>query len=550
MGIPSFQALVWKGAARQLVDFLPQRGNFPLKKSCLLPIIKEKTAELRGEEMKHILSAALVICLFFCLLPLPAAANNACYLKDVGIHVSIPDEFTVLTQDLDPDDPNLAAAGIDGDWLVSNMQKNHIYLDAIHQDASCEITITVKETDLEDFSNLSDKAMESMADQLLEVLSYLEIKPVYSKSVRYGQAKYAKFYMSNDGSHNVTYLTVHCGRNVAIGLNSLTGEIDPRQEAFLEAVVESIRYETPPLLRKTIQQTPSFVYNDPMSLLSFTVPENWVSTDIKGESSGFTEKFVSAENKTAVILYGCHDAYPDEQEIAEYSFRERYLLVCDTLDNTSIEWYIEEMYGKDDPAISMTTYGEHEYYLVEYDVPDTYPLDNSLFLIRNDHGIIYTFYFSLGRDDPHFSDFEDLISSANYFTPPERQSLEAEVLLTVYLIWIVVMAMICILPIIIYRYVIRKAPVDRKKGRMVTIVCSIISALIFVPVFMLLNQPQTALFAAIVLGIVNYWILITGTYPESGGTSEFVCYCSQCGAKISAESYFCHICGATVSKEK
>lgn len=81
---------------------------------------------------RRLASCILCAALLFALCA-PAFAKEYAYtLTDLGMNISMPEEFVVLTRDLPQDDAIFSLIGMDHETAMQMMQINDLYMDGVH----------------------------------------------------------------------------------------------------------------------------------------------------------------------------------------------------------------------------------------------------------------------------------------------------------------------------------------------------------------------------------------------------------------------------------
>ena len=103
------------------------------------------------------------------------------------------------------------------------------------------------------------------------------------------------------------------------------------------------------------------------------------------------------------------------------------------------------------------------------------------------------------------------------------------------------------LPVVLYRFVFRKAPVEHKKAKKITWLYGIGAFVVMTGILSLLGQGAAG--GAIVLwSWVNYRILLCDErkkVPQTAPVPAAV-FCRKCGARLEPDSRFCRKCGTRV----
>lgn len=103
---------------------------------------------------------------------------------------------------------------------------------------------------------------------------------------------------------------------------------------------------------------------------------------------------------------------------------------------------------------------------------------------------------------------------------------------------------LCSLPIIIYRYAIKKEPVEKKKARKITIIYGVCAFLVSVAIVSSSGTRASAGTAVVFWSFVNYFVLTRG--HKAAQTAPEVLFCSRCGSPLEPGSNFCGNCGERV----
>lgn len=120
-----------------------------------------------------------------------------------------------------------------------------------------------------------------------------------------------------------------------------------------------------------------------------------------------------------------------------------------------------------------------------------------------------------------------------------------QVLLSIFVSLIITVSLYS-LPIFIYRFGIRKAPVEKKKAKRITIIYGICAFLVMSALLLSLGGDQIAGSAILLWSFINYRVLTAG----GGGTQSkrAPSYCRICGNKLAPGNTYCDQCGAKVEK--
>lgn len=289
-------------------------------------------------------------------------------------------------------------------------------------------------------------------------------------------------------------------------------------------------------------------------------------------------KFTSNLEEGMSILFGCEDLYESEEFRAEWSKSELRPLTRAAVNNDLFtKTDVVETFGCEKNDVSIVSVGGKEYYRVDTVMSgNVYGLRASspvVCYLRCENGFLYLFLFSGSGESPYFQDFESLLSSAVY---PEFDDTGAESRsVLIALLWTLFIAVIYSVPIIIYRYAVKRQPIEKKKAKIISLLYGIIAAL---AVLALLAFRTGWILATFLLlwSWVNYRILTgslgkgvpaggptiessawgqmnTLAYPLSAmeemptyGENDSISFCHHCGSKLVSGSKFCRKCGTKI----
>lgn len=482
----------------------------------------------------------LIIALIFALsLPAFAAETTPYFLDDLGLTVSIPSDLVTFTRVIDENDPNLAAYGWTKEDFLSFMQTSSIYLNAWDEGGNFEIVVTMMESPISDFNAIGDAALSILASSLAPEYEAAGITYITSEIYQSSQTKFIKIYFSQtygDATVNsIQYYTVYAGQAMNFTLHAYSGSVTD-YELQIQDIVDSVVFDVPPQIVE-VAPTNAFTYTDEGTLLTFTVPANWSGLPLSEDTETIDAKFVSNEDSGACIMYAGTDLWEKltASERAGYTRAE--------IDNSIFSIAdVAVMYGLSASEVSVETYGDIEYYKA---VPLLSGASGELaltvemtHLIVVKNGYLYDFQFSGTEESEYYKDFESLIMSADYHvlaapvggadTGQDEQTvvtdatassgISNEYTLAGILLSLIITIVIYSLPIIIYRYAVRKAPVAPKKAKKITIIYGIAAAIVMVALLIALDAEVTSFGAIFFWSYVNYKML---TNEKKNGTPNF-----------------------------
>lgn len=524
------------------------------------------------------------------LLSTSAYAVNAVEyeFKELGLTVSMPSDFVVFTRNISANDPNLGAYGLTKDGLSSLMAERNIYLNGWDEDVNQEIIITMIDSPLVDFNLYSDTTLTTMATSFESEYANMGVTVIKSEIYQHSQAKFLKIYSSqpNGGStaYGLQYYTVYNDKAINITMQSYSGQITSSQESTLKGVVDSAKFDTAPQTDETgFTPTKAFDYTDIKTQTTFTVPANWVETPLSEEREAIDVKFTSLEEDGMSILYGSFDIW-GEMTASERSEYNRFDINNSIFTKSDIADALELSVND----ISTVKYAGNEYYTATITSnTESFGLSFSVtmtHMITVNNGYMYWFQFSGEKSNEFFDDFVSILSSLKYpnqgsevaTETNENSDLMDRFSLGNILLSLLITIAVYSLPIIIYRYALRKDPVEKKKAKKITIIYGICAFVVMSVIIFAINGSGAAGGAILLWSWVNYRVLIGGKknpiVPGNGDSATLVesisdadqtdsfaqmdvldnftpsnkpqeKVCHNCGAVMPNESKYCHKCG-------
>ena len=540
----------------------------------------------------------ITLMLFFTsILSLNVSANDVSTynLEDVGVTIDLPNDFAVFTRDIDPNDPNLELYGLTKESMETLMKNGNIYLNAWNTTIDYEIVVTMTDNSIRDFAMFSDSTLLTMMSGLYDEYEKLGISYIKSEIYNTKNQKYVKIYISQPSNgttvYGLQYYTVVNYKATNITMHSYSGVIDESREAILEKIVSSAFFADSYVPDEIIQPTDAFLYTDPETGISFRVPANWEKSVFSKERQFLSAKFTSIYDSGISIMFGAVDVWNS------LSAEERKGLSRKDINNQAItKSDVAEMLNIKESEIRIKTYGGKEYFFAEtnssQDVLGLPLVIKMTYLYRIENGYDFSFQFSSDSTSPYYKDFESLLESVKYpFTESESRNLNSSTndkaqfdnnnsWLSNLIFSLLITVIIHPTPIWIYRYGIKKAPVEPNKAKKIVIIDAIIVTIIWA-LFAFLNEGSKLSFVAIILWSSICYSSLTkgkrrltaepGIYRDvSSNNSSFILdekdrfekqgnarpsisarshtlnqktFCRFCGTELRADSVFCHKCG-------
>ena len=201
-------------------------------------------------KMRRFLVCALVIMTLLVPLSAFAAEGTTRYeLDDIGMSVSITNDYAIFTHDTDPNDPNLELIGLSKEDMTLLLEESGCCLLALHNALSYTIGIVISEADEEGFSNYSDSELQELLDAQDALYSAGGYEILSSSVYKHSQTTFLQTYICNsngDGRYHLNYLGCYNGQYINIGQSSFVGQIPDSEKLKLRNVIDSISFDSAP----------------------------------------------------------------------------------------------------------------------------------------------------------------------------------------------------------------------------------------------------------------------------------------------------------------
>lgn len=537
------------------------------------------------------------------------------YLEELDMYLDIPDVYDTFTRETAPKDPKLKEYGLSKDALLDTMKSQNMYLDAYNKSDASEITVTMVPNTTGDFKSFSVPLLKALSANLykeyenaglsISSCELVESLNHYTPFIRV----YFSYPNDNKTVYALQYYTVYENQAISITLKSFDAHINSTHELFLKESMSTASFH--PGAIHDNHSTPAFKYIDKDTGVEFMVPENWIEEELSQERNFVKARFASNQTPGITILYSSTDVW------ATLSISEQAGYTRSSLNNAAFQTSeIATMLGVPESEVFSGQYAGKSYFGAETTATESaYGLDLEITmtnLVHFENGFCYTFQFSSSKDNELYADFESLLSSVQYPAVTtasfETESAASNVgrssqvgsttthnpelikdRFSILNLLINLAFTICIysLPIIIYRYVIRKEPVEPQKAKRITIIYGVCAVLVvlFIRGFLTDTATVGAGSAVFLWSEANYLMLSRGnkskkhaistdtssitpatyisspTYQPTSLENDYAShlnnaepirvtltpkFCNNCGAQLVEGSQFCHKCGAKI----
>jgi len=265
-------------------------------------------------------------------------------------------------------------------------------------------------------------------------------------------------------------------------------------------------------------------YKDSVTGVSFTIPQGWNETPLNEEREYIKVKYLPENNDGASIQFGYADIWGQMSDSDKVGYSRSDINHSAMTDSFTKE-EILQMIGYDSLGAEIDTvyYNGIEYLEITIDTEmsifDVSADVTMITLLRVDNGYWYQFVYGDMDEESHYQEFETMMESVKYKTTTsvgnEIIDIDSDGNLQFnfpnLILSLVITIAVYSLPIIIYRYGIKKQALPEKKAKKITIIYGIIA--FFVMAIFLGGAPGGAI---ILWSFVNYKVLTTPNKNDIG----------------------------------
>lgn len=541
--------------------------------------------------MKRSICGILVLlCIFLYVLPVSAVSYTTYRLETAELSLELPDSLTVITRDNFQDmRDKLLDQGLSPSLFLDFMYDSAIHLNAWSKGISYEITYSqTPDPTAVDFYQYSDRELELMIPEI--ELGYSAQGLLVDSCTLYLHPQVKFFKVQSEGvisgkmSYNMQYYASLDKKTINVILYSYDTPITEEMESMMDRIVDSMVFDELP--KHSLK--PDYTYTDPATGAYFIVPGDWIQKSV-ADGTG-SVRFISPEDPTVAITYESQDLWGQWSE-NQRAGRKRSDISITRLSSSEAA----EILGFSMDQTQKVSYSGMPYY--QYDD------DTSVITATLQNGYRYAFTLSSPADSEALSALESILATTGYpIAEPETEASsdaaaiaplpalpkggdkEAASASIKILLSVMIAAAACLLPIVIFRFAVKRMPMAPQKARWVTLIYTLCTALLMAGILYKLNAISAGI-AALLMGIANYWLLTAGyqeipytpqfaplppsseqesaasvgspapadSYPppclhthadgQESSAAQPLLQCPHCGAVLAADSRFCSSCG-------
>ncbi len=265
-------------------------------------------------------------------------------------------------------------------------------------------------------------------------------------------------------------------------------------------------------------------HKDSVTGVSFTIPQGWNEAPLNEEREYIKVKYLPENNDGASIQFGYADIWGQMSDSDKVGYSRSDINHSAIMDSFTKE-EILQMIGYDSLGAEIDTayYNGIEYLEITIDTEmsifDVSADVTMITLLRFDNGYWYQFVYGDMDEKIHYQEFEEMMNSVKYpsvtKTSNEIIDIDSDGNLQFnfpnLILSLVITIAVYSLPIIIYRYGIKKQALPEKKAKKITIIYGIIA--FFVMAILLGGAPGGAI---ILWSFVNYKVLTSPNKNDIG----------------------------------
>lgn len=342
-------------------------------------------------------------------------------LEEADISMMIPITCYLLGQNIAENDPYLEKVGGNRERIQDYYKEAGIILNAIAQDDSYEIVVTMNENSNIDYvynmQSLTEEQIREFADTIQETyVSYgydVDGYELYETEA----ATYVLFHFRQIYEEQTVqcyqYYTIRDSRIYNITLRSYLGEITAKMESMIGDVVDSISFG---------EANQEIAYHNEENGVSYSLAEGWIRVANKQEEQYVQEQYMHKNELGESIQFFCMDLWGNMSSLHQLMNTREELTMADGLtDKKKYMSYVSGFFD-DYQEVTFEKIGDIWYLTseqplqIESESIEGVYLQKSVVTIQK--GILFAYQYGYYEDgNLHEKDFEELIQKVTYQEP-------------------------------------------------------------------------------------------------------------------------------------
>ena len=342
-------------------------------------------------------------------------------VEEADISIQIPDSCYILKQDIAEDDAYLAKMGADKEKIEAYFKEAGIVLNAIAQDNTYEIVVTVNQNqDVNYIYNMQSLPDEQIAEFAKTIQQTYEGYGYTVQDYMIYEAENASYVLLDFGQTYEEssvmcrqYYTIRDSKIYNFTLRSYLGEVTPEMSEMMQSVIESIQY---------LQEMDHVCYENKEAGVSFELPEGWTKiNDMQDSTQTMGVQYMHANGLGESIQFVCVDIWGNMDVLHQLTnTREDIQLQKDGVSRT-LKGYVSGFFE------NLSDTYQISYQKINYLVSDTPAIITSEnmqgeYRQRNvvtvQNGILYAYQYGYYADgNLHEKDFDFMLGSIAYEEP-------------------------------------------------------------------------------------------------------------------------------------
>ena len=363
--------------------------------------------------MKKTIAAVLSVIFVFFASAIAAEDPVGYHLPEPGLSITVPAGYEVYARNMSPDDPFLQEQGLTPENVNEMLEPLNAYLCICEPDEGYEVQVRMIPSSAVDFGNMGETLLMSMSETWISEYSAYGINVVSTDIYRHPQTLFLRYYWTQEDEgitvYGLQYYTVIHDQAINITLFSYAGPITPAHEQLMLRLVDSIRFDGVPEATPEPMTPPNKVYTDPVSGVSFTVPDYWEEKPLNKEREILKVKFGNTSHDASLIMYGYYDIWAELSDSAKKLY-PRAKVNMSQFSKAGIA----SLLGCSEEELTLEYFGGEPYYRLKNDADMVFISIPQYIWIHIENGYMHLFLFNGYPGTRYYGSMEALLASARY----------------------------------------------------------------------------------------------------------------------------------------